>query len=147
MQGFKRKIVQALSYEAIAIVLVTAAVMAVSDHDAASSGGLAAATSLIALTWNMLYNTGFEAWEARQASRERTLLRRVLHALGFEAGLVFFIVPVIAWWLEVSLLQALVMDIGLIVFFMFYTMVFTWCFDRVFGLPASARAVPACEGC
>ena len=31
-----------------------------------------------------------------------------------------------------------VADLGLMAFFFFYTMAFTWAFDRVFGLPASA---------
>ena len=34
--------------------------------------------------------------------------------------------------------QALVMDLGLVVFFLCYTFVFNWGFDQVFGLPASA---------
>ncbi|MCB2034668.1 MAG: hypothetical protein KDF57_15680, partial [Ottowia sp.] len=38
----------------------------------------------------------------------------------------------------VSLWQALLMDLGLLVFFLVYTYVFTWVFDRLFGLPASA---------
>ena len=32
------------------------------------------------------------------------------------------------------------MDLGLVVFFLCYTFVFNWAFDRVFGLPASAMA-------
>jgi uncharacterized membrane protein len=31
------------------------------------------------------------------------------------------------------------MDLALIVFFLCYTFVFNWAFDRVFGLPASAQ--------
>ena len=48
------------------------------------------------------------------------------------------LVPLIAWWLDVTLWQALLADLGLMAFFFFYTMGFTWAFDRVFGLPASA---------
>ena len=46
--------------------------------------------------------------------------------------------PLFAWWFDVSLWQALVMDLGLVVFFLCYTFAFNWGFDRVFGLPASA---------
>ena len=49
------------------------------------------------------------------------------------------LVPLVAWWYSVSLWQALLMDLALLVFFLVYTFVFTWAFDRVFGLPASAR--------
>ena len=34
--------------------------------------------------------------------------------------------------------DALVMDLGLVVFFLVYTFVFNWAFDAIFGLPASA---------
>ena len=32
------------------------------------------------------------------------------------------------------------MEAGLLVFFLIYTYVFNWTFDRVFGLPASAES-------
>jgi len=34
-----------------------------------------------------------------------------------------------------------VLDLGLVVFFMIYTFLFSLVFDRVFGLPASAQAI------
>src|SRR5690606_4507417 len=80
----------------------------------------------------------FEAWERRQTVKGRSVRRRIAHAIGFEGGLVLSIVPFFAWWLEVSLWEAFVMDLGFILFFLVYTFVFAWCFDKVFGLPASA---------
>jgi len=64
--------------------------------------------------------------------------RRIAHAIGFEVGLLCFLVPVFAWWMNVTLLQALLMDLGLAMFFLGYTFVFNWAFDAIFGLPASA---------
>ncbi|WP_296291410.1 chlorhexidine efflux transporter [Limnohabitans sp.] len=44
-------------------------------------------------------------------------------------------------WLDISLTRCLAWPIlGLLAFFFFYAIAFTWCFDRVFGLPASALA-------
>ena len=48
------------------------------------------------------------------------------------------LVPLFAWWLNISLWDALLLDIGLLMFFMVYTYFFSLTFDRVFGLPASA---------
>lgn len=90
----------------------------------------------------MVFNTLFERWERRQRQHERTLARRVAHAIGFEGGLVLMTVPMIAWWLEMSWWQALVTDLGLVVFFLFYTFAFNWLFDHVFGLPDSTRRTP-----
>ena len=68
-----------------------------------------------------------------------SLRRRTVHALMFEGGLVLICIPVMAWWLQVGYLEALVYEAGLIALFIVYTYAFTWGFDRIFGLPASAR--------
>jgi uncharacterized membrane protein len=51
------------------------------------------------------------------------------------------LMPAAAWWLEISYLHSLALNLGLNVFFLCYTFAFTWCFDRVFGLPTSAEGV------
>jgi uncharacterized membrane protein len=48
------------------------------------------------------------------------------------------LIPLMAWWFGDSLGEATVMEAGLLVFFLVYTYAFNWCFDHVFGLPASA---------
>ncbi len=143
MQGFKRRVVYVTLYEAIAIAVCSLAFAALSGQSVGHASLLSAAASAVAVVWNVIFNGLFEAWEARQAVRGRSLGRRVAHAIGFEGGLVLFLVPLIAWWLDVSLRQALVMDLGLVVFFLGYTFVFNWLFDRAFGLPASAALAPA----
>lgn len=142
MQGPKRKLFHATLYEVIAIIVVTLAMRWLSDKGTAQAGGLALSTSVMALAWNMVFNTLFERWERRQTRRERTLARRAAHAIGFEGGLVLMTVPVIAWWLDMSWWQALVTDLGLVAFFLFYTFGFNWAFDHVFGPPDSARPTP-----
>ncbi len=138
MQGLKRRFVYITLYEGIAIVAASAGLALMSGQNLGQSGVLATAASAVAVVWNLAFNGLFERWESRQAVRGRSLRRRVAHAIGFEGGLVAFLVPLFAWGLGVSLWQALVMDLGLVVFFLVYTFVFNWAFDRVFGLPASA---------
>ena len=132
-------------YEGFAIVAATLGLAGMSGQGAQVAGLMAVAASVVAVAWNLVFNTLFERWEARQSVRGRSLARRVVHALGFEGGLVVFLVPLMAWWFGITLLQALVMDLGLVVFFVCYTFVFNWAFDRVFGLPTSAMhaVVPA----
>ena len=138
MQGVKRKVVYVGLYEGIAIVVATLGLSAMSGQGTQTSALLAVATTTVAITWNFVFNTLFEAWEARQSVKGRSLRRRIAHAIGFEGGLILFLVPLIAWWYGTSLWHALVMDLGLVVFFLVYTFAFSWVFDRVFGLPASA---------
>jgi len=138
MQGIKRKIVYVSLYEAIAIVAASFGFSLMSGQALGLAGPLAVACSVVAVSWNLVFNSLFELWESRQAVKGRSVARRVAHALGFEGGLVVILVPVVAWWLDVSLWSALLMDLGLVVFFLVYTFVFNWVFDHVFGLPASA---------
>lgn len=138
MQGIKRRIVFITLYELIAIAIVTGAVALVFGQGLGHSGALAVMSSAIAVVWNLTFTHLFEMWEARQAVKGRSLKRRVAHAIGFEGGLVALLVPAFAWWLDISLWEALVADLGFVLFFLFYTFVFNWGFDRVFGLPASA---------
>ena len=139
MTPARRKIVYAVSFEALGTLLASVALMLMSEADAGSSLVLSILTATIALSWSFVFNTGFEAWEARQPVRGRSLKRRTAHALLFEGGLVLICIPVMAWWLQVGYLEALVYEAGLIALFIIYTDVFTWGFDRLFGLPASAR--------
>ncbi len=139
MQGAKRKVVYVGLYEFIAIVLSAILLEMMSNAGAAESLGLAIAASAVAIIWNLIFNSLFERWEASRKQQGRSLAVRILHAIGFEGGLLIFLIPLVAWWYDVSFWQALLMDLGLLIFFLVYTFVFTWAFDRIFGLPASAN--------
>lgn len=139
LQGVRRRVLYVGLYELLAIAIVTLTLAVLTDEGWQSAGGLAVGCSAIAVVWNLVFNKLFERWESRQAQKGRSTARRVAHAIGFEGGLVLWLVPFIAWWLQIGLWQALVMDIGLLLFFLVYTFVFTWVFDRLFGLPASAQ--------
>jgi uncharacterized membrane protein len=138
VQTSTRKLIQAIFYEIIGIILVIPIVMFVFDESLEVSGFLSVVISLVAVSWNYVFNTIFEFWEARQIRKGRSIYRRILHAIGFEGGLAVFTVPLIAYWLDISLWVAVIADIGLLTVFFFYALVFHWCFDRIFGLPESA---------
>ncbi len=107
---------------------------------ASSTLGLAVFMSTVALTWNYIFNGWFERWEAAQPVKKRSFARRLAHGIGFEGGLVVMLVPVMAWWLNTSLLHAFLADLGILAFFFVYAVAFTWAFDHVFGLPQSASS-------
>lgn len=137
MQGLKRRVVYVGLYEFIAIILSTILLKMISSADTANSLGIAVAASAIAILWNFAFNYGFEIWEKHRKQQGRSVGIRLLHAVGFEGGLVIFLVPVLALWLDVSFIEALILDLGLLAFFLFYTFAFNWAFDLVFGLPAA----------
>lgn len=140
IQGLKRRLVYIGVYELLAIILSALLLEWMTGAGSGHSLVLAIAASAIAILWNLVFNYGFEQWEARSQRTQRNLMARLLHALGFEGGLLIFLVPLLAWWFGISWLEAIVMDLGLLVFFMIYTFIFNWIFDLVFGLPQALQA-------
>lgn len=139
MQGPRRKIVYVTLFEAIAIAVTSNGLSAGSGSSLEHAGVAAVASSVIAVLWNLAYNTVFEHWEARQTVRGRSFKRRVAHAIGFELGLSLCLIPLFIWWLQIGLWQALLLDIGLSLFFVVYAFLFNLAFDKLFGLPLSAQ--------
>lgn len=135
MQGIKRRVIHTLSFEVIALIIAVPLFTWVLGTGLKHIGIMTLVMSLIAMIWNMSFNKLFELWEARQRSQHRTIKRRVMHALCFEGGLLVATLPLIAWWMQMSIWQALLTDLGFMLFFLIYGFVFNWSFDRVFGLP------------
>lgn len=141
-----RRVLQAVLYEVGAIAFVGPVLGFAFDKPASSTFLLAVVLSAIALCWNYVFNALFERWESRQATKGRGLARRLAHGTGFEGGLTLILVPVMALWLETTLLAAFLANVGLLGFFFVYAIGYTWAFDKVFGLPQSAldeRSAPA----
>lgn len=133
-----RRIVYVITFEVIAIALATVLLNAVSDDNAHSSFPVAAGSSFAAVIWNFVYNTLFERWERSRRVGSRTIGMRVLHTLGFEGGLVAILIPLFMWWYNVGMIDALKMEVALLVFFLIFTFLFTWIFDRI--LPVTAQS-------
>ncbi len=140
MSPTTRRVVQAIFYECGAIAITAPIVGTAFDTSLGSALPLSILMSTIALTWNYIFNALFERWESVQVVRGRSLWRRLAHGIGFEGGLVVMLVPLMVWWLDISWLEALIAEIGLLFVFFVYAVAFTWAFDKVFGLPASAAA-------
>lgn len=138
MQGVKRKVVYVGGYELLGFVVGTVVMALLTGKSPATTGPLALMITGIATAWNVAFNYLFEAWERRQRDRRRTVRRRILHAVAFQMTLVCLLVPLIAWWLDITLIQAFVLDLVFIVYIPFFTFGYNWMFDRFFGVPSSA---------
>ena len=42
-----------------------------------------------------------------------------------------FLIPLIAWWMNISLVQAFLLDLALILFIPCYTFAFNWSYDHL----------------
>ena len=101
----------AVTYELCAISLLMLLATLLLKQDTAQIGVLALMMTSVAMSWNIVFNSLFERWERRRGWA-RTPALRVVHALLFEGGLVILLVPLAAWWLQISYWQAFLLDIG-----------------------------------
>lgn len=127
---------QALSFEIVALILVVplgAFVFSMPLHDI---GVVSVVSAVLATVWNMGYNYLFDLGMQRLTrSTAKSFPQRVLHAVLFEVGLLIVLMPFIAWYLGVSLVQALLMDMSFALFYMVYALGFNWAYDAIFPLP------------
>ena len=125
----RQRLLHALIFEGLALVLCAPVVAWAMQRPLLQAGSLTLAMSLVAMAWNLVFNWLFDRLQARCGFR-RGLGVRIGHALLFELGLVVMLVPLAAWWLSIGLWQALLMDIGLLLFFLPYTVAFNYAYDQ-----------------
>lgn len=138
LKTWKRRICYVALYEFFAIIFSSLILAYFTNSQPIDSTPIAISISIIATTWNYIYNTVFEYWESFQKIKGRSLLRRSAQAVGYELGLICFIIPIYMWWYNINFIDALRMEAGILVFFLIYSFSFSWSFDRIFGLPDSA---------
>ncbi|WP_295517810.1 multidrug/biocide efflux PACE transporter [uncultured Pseudomonas sp.] len=122
------RVLHSLLFEGIAILLCAPTLAWLLDRSLVHLGLLTAAFSAVAMVWNLLFNLAFDHLQQRLGF-QRGLGIRLLHALGFEGGLVVMLVPLAAWWLSIGLWEAFLLDLGLLLFFLPYTLAFNWLYD------------------
>ena len=127
-KSITERIFQAIGFELLAVLLCTPLLAWVMDKPVVDMGVATIAIGLIALGWNVLFNGLFDRL-LKHLGMTQSSWTRVLHALLFEGGLVIVSVPLVAWWLNISLLQALILDIGVLLFFLPYTYIYHWAYD------------------
>lgn len=134
-----RRAVYVGGYELLGALFTVVVLGAFLGHGGSESTVTALLVSLTATVWNYAWNSLYEWAERRFHIKGRGPLMRVVHAIGYEGGLLLFTVPLVAFILRVSLVEALAIEGGLLAFFLVFTYVYSWVFDKIFGLPASAQ--------
>ncbi|MDN6320730.1 MAG: PACE efflux transporter [Marinobacter sp.] len=127
------RIRQAVSFEAIGLLISVPLAAFAFGYSLEKTGVLGLIGATLATTWNYLFNLGFDhALKRLTGSTRKSLKLRFLHAFSFELGLLIAFLPIIAWWMGISLLDALLVDVSFAMFYLVYAFVFTWCYDTVF---------------
>ncbi|NOJ25147.1 PACE efflux transporter [Vibrio coralliilyticus] len=126
----KERILHMVLFELVALILMATLATLITGNGAGKMAGLAIALSLIAMGWNYIYNYGYDKVFGSDRSK-RTAKVRILHGLGFELGMMIISFPVLMWALQLGFWSVLVMDIGVVIFFVLYSIGFNWVYDTI----------------
>ena len=128
---------QVVLFELGGLILITPPFAWASGVAAGDSIGLLALIALIAALWNGAYATSFDWLEGRLSGRpadRRTTPWRIVHAAGFELGLLAISLPIVMAWTAMGWLDALLADAGLALAYVAYAYVFNLGYDRLFPI-------------
>ncbi|WP_077925242.1 PACE efflux transporter [Wohlfahrtiimonas larvae] len=129
-RSVKERIFHAFTFEFFAIIFTMLIGVFILNKPISSMGILSVLISVTALLLNIVFNWLFDRIFPF-VNGDRPVKIRMLHAIGFESTLVIFTVPMIAFFLKVSLVEAFMIEIGFLIFFLFYTYIYNWCYDKV----------------
>lgn len=126
MRSWGERLLHMTLFEAGGLVMVVPLASWLSGHGLGQIGLLAVALATFAMLWNLVWNRQFDRWVP---TRKRSVMQRIAQALGFEMGLLVMTLPVVAWWLNISIVEAFWLDLGFMLFFLFYALAFNTLFD------------------
>jgi uncharacterized membrane protein len=141
MRSTSDRIRHAVSFEVIGLALIIPLGSWILHMPPDDVGVVGIGSSVIAMAWNYAYNLAFDRVLLRlQGDTRKNTWLRMLHAVLFEAGLLIILAPPIAFYLQVSLWEAVVIDIYVAAFFVIYAFVFNLAYDRFFPSPSPSLA-------
>ena len=127
------RIRMAIAFEGIGLLLLIPIGSLILNKPVLELGWLAVLMSVIATWWNYQFNRWFDRYYLAPRGRQyKTQVERIGHALCFECGLLVAILPLTAWYLDISLWAALLLDLGFMLFYLIYGYLYHWAYDRVF---------------
>ena len=124
------RVIHAVSFEGLATLILAPTAAWLMQRSVLEMGGLSVLLATLAMVWNLIYNAAFDRlWPVSRVVR--TLKVRALHAIGFESGFILIGVTAVALILGIPVIQAFMLEIGFMLFFLPYTMLFNWGWDTL----------------
>ena len=127
-KSIKERIFHAVIFEVTANVIIALSLAWLMNVSVLQSGSLSVISALTATVWNFIFNKLFDSLQKKHQF-QRTFLVRAIHAVGFETGLIISLIPVAMVMLNLTVTEAFFVEIGLVLFFLPYTMLFNWLYD------------------
>lgn len=127
-------------FEGFALLFAITGLLLFTDMEIHSALHTMIVLSLIAMVWNYIFNIAFDKIYSGERE-ERNWKVRITYALLFESGLLILTIPVMAYILNVSLFEAFILDIGLTLFILIYTVIFNYAYDHLRAQMIKSRQV------
>jgi uncharacterized membrane protein len=125
----RERIFQAVLFEVLALTFLVVLGKLFINEQVHVLSGLALVFATIAMVWNYIYNIGFDRIYGTDRIN-RTIKVRVVHSLYFEIGMLIFTLPIVMWVLDFTFIEALILDLVGIIFFLIYTPIFHYIYDH-----------------
>ncbi len=137
MRSFMDRVRHAAMFEIIGLAIFIPASAILFNKPVEAMGVIGIISATTATIWNFLFNLGFDRAMLRlRGTVRKTMPLRVAHAILFEAGLVVLLIPFIAWYLGISIIAALMMDVVIVLFYLAYAFLFNIAYDWLFPIAA-----------
>jgi|SRR5690606_14619289 uncharacterized membrane protein len=138
MRTFRDRVRHAVMFELIGLAIFTPGAAILFNQPIGHMGVIGVVSATAATLWNFVFNLGFDRAMLRmRGSVHKTMRIRIAHTALFEAGLIVILIPFIAWYLGISLMTALVLDIAVVVFYLVYAFTFNIFYDWAFPIQAA----------
>ena len=134
------RIFHAILFEVLAVTLAVIVLTTFTNHHVGSLSGTMIVVTTIAMMWNFIYNWFFDRI-CTSDKTQRSLVLRVVHTIIFQAGLLVVTIPVIAFLLEISLWEALIMDIGVTICITLYAFLYNLIYDHTRAFIVKQRVI------
>lgn len=133
MRSFWDRVRHAVMFEVVGLMLFIPCSVWVFHHSVTDMGVIGIFSSVAATLWNFIYNLGFDkALLFFYGYVKKSLKTRVVHTVLFEVGLTVVTLPGIAYYLNISFLNAFIMDMGIVIFYLIYAFFFNIAYDFIF---------------
>lgn len=134
------RVFHSVLFEVLAVTFSIIGLSIFTDFDVKSLSGMMIVVATIAMIWNFIFNWGFDRVITGDKEK-RPLKVRVVHVSLFEVVLLFFTVPVMAYILNIGIVEALIMDLGVTVFITIYAFTYNFIYDHTRAFIIRSRAV------
>lgn len=126
----RERILHTVLFEIIAISLMASFVILFTNESLVMLTGFGIGMSLLAMTWNYVYNLMFDKRFGTDKIN-RTWKIRAGHAFFFELGLMLVSIPILMNILEKSFVDVFIINLWINIFFLVYAISYNFIFDNI----------------